>query len=341
MATRRRERKGPARSNTAGRGARHDIIVIGASAGGLDALGAVLAALPRDLRATIFIVIHLSAASPGTMPAILAKSCALPIANAREGARIVPGQVWVAPPDRHLLLERGRMRVVRGPRENRHRPAIDPLFRSAAWTYGPRVIGVILSGLLDDGAAGLWAVTSCGGLGVVQDPAGAQYPDMPRQALLQARDALCVPLREIGPRLVELVAQRAKRRRAAPAELAIENAFARRQGGIEDLDGLGQPSPFSCPACRGVLWQVDDGEAIRYRCHTGHAYTRESLGAAQDEATERALNTALRAMHERGASLRRMADQFGHHSGLRRRNLEKAEQLESSAETLRRMLARG
>ena len=160
-----------------------EIVVIGASAGGIEALSALLALLPADFPAAILVVVHISADSPGVLPSILARAGVLPVETAKDGVAILPGRVYVAPPDRHLLLEPGSIRVTRGPKENRFRPAIDPLFRSAAQAYGEQVIGVVLSGSLDDGTAGLWAIKDRGGLAIVQEPSEAAYPSMPLSAL--------------------------------------------------------------------------------------------------------------------------------------------------------------
>src|SRR3954470_2925577 len=182
----------------------HDIIVIGASAGGVETLKALVRGLPAELPAAVFVVLHVAPGGPGYLPQILAKAGPLPASFPEDGEAIANGRIYVAPPDHHLLLEPGRVRVVRGPKENRHRPAADPLFRSAAWAYGPRVIGVVLSGTLDDGAAGLWAIKSCGGVAIVQDPEDALFDEMPASALASVDADHVAPLEELPLILAEL-----------------------------------------------------------------------------------------------------------------------------------------
>jgi two-component system, chemotaxis family, protein-glutamate methylesterase/glutaminase len=341
MAARRgRARARPAPVARAREPARRDIVVIGTSAGGIDAIRMLLAGLPADLPAAVFVVVHIDAKSPGLLPRIFGRAGRLPVEHARDGAPVRPGRVYVAPPDRHVLLEADGMRVVRGPTENRHRPAIDPLFRSAAWAFGPRVIGVVLTGLLDDGAAGLWAVKTCGGLAVVQDPADAAFPDMPRNALAHVRADRTLPLAAIAPALVELTATPASAAPAAvPERVEIETRFAKADAAMPEMDALGQPSTFACPACHGALWELQEGTLRRYRCHTGHAFGPESLAAALDDETERALTESLRALHEQGRLLRRLAERYPNTPELAERNLERARDVDRSAETIRRLLA--
>ena len=188
------------------------------------------------------------------------------------------GRIHVAPPDNHLLVERDLVRVIRGPRENRHRPAIDPLFRSAAWSYGPRVVGVVLTGNLDDGTAGLWAIKSCGGTTVVQEPEDAQHPDMPMSALMHNRIDHRLPLREIPALLVRLVQEQVDGALPTPpAGLKDEIEFTKMNRDLRDSQRLGALSPFTCPSCRGALWELEEGGHLRYRCHTGHAFSNASL----------------------------------------------------------------
>jgi two-component system, chemotaxis family, protein-glutamate methylesterase/glutaminase len=339
MASRRQARGARARP---GRKSTHDIIVIGASAGGVEATRQLVHELPADLPAAVFIVLHLGPSSPGLFPEILSRSSALRVAAARDGAPIRPGNIYVAPADHHLLLERGRVRVTHGPKENRHRPAIDPLFRSAAWHYGPRVVGVVLTGMLDDGTAGLWSVKVCGGVAIVQDPADALFPDMPANAARYVHVDYSLPLDRIAAQLAELAHRPAGAKPRAPAAIQLETQFASQEGGIQDMGKLGQPSAFTCPTCKGALWELQHGGALRYRCHTGHAFGAESLLDAQNDDTDSALNIALRSMQERTASLRHIADRHGPaHARMRDRYLDKARELERSAETLRKLLARG
>lgn len=182
-----------------------DMVVIGASAGGTQALGELVSQLPADFAAAIFVVSHIPSYSPSALPVILARSGNLPATFGVEGDPILPGQIYVAPPDHHMMVELDKIRVVRGPKENRFRPSIDPLFRSAAYAFGPRVIGVILTGMLDDGTAGLWLIKDRGGIAIVQEPEEALCPSMPRCALSQVRVDYRLPLSEIAETLVRLI----------------------------------------------------------------------------------------------------------------------------------------
>ncbi|PPQ40475.1 two-component system, chemotaxis family, response regulator CheB [Rhodoblastus acidophilus] len=286
------------------------VIAIGASAGGIEALRVVLAALPRALPAAVLIVQHLSPQSPGFLPKILERGSTMPVASPVDGEKMRPGRVYVAPPDRHLLVEDGGVaRLSSGPRENRFRPAVDPLFRSAALAFGPRVIGVVLTGFLDDGAAGLQAIKLCGGLAVVQDPSEAWAASMPASALAHVDVDVCLPLREIGPRLIELAQQPAG---AAPggerSALIAEAAFA---GGhpppLEEALALGEPTLLTCPECGGGLMRLRGAAPTRYRCHTGHAFTERALFANLAENTESAVWSAIRALREQAMLARRPA----------------------------------
>src|SRR3982750_898698 len=185
----------------------HDVIVIGAAAGGLTALKMLFDRLPVDLPASLFIALHVHADSPALLPVILEKAGKMKVVTATEGARFRHGFAYVAPPDRHLMLDRNGIRLSVGPKENGHRPAVDPLFRSAAIAYGPRVVGMILSGMLDDGAAGLRAVKACRGTTLVQDPVEALYPGMPRNALAYGQVDYCKPVEKLASMLIKLAAE--------------------------------------------------------------------------------------------------------------------------------------
>jgi two-component system chemotaxis response regulator CheB len=320
-----------------------DIVVVGASAGGVTALRQLAASLPADYGGALCIVMHISPDARSELPAILAKAGALPAVHAEDGMAIEAGRLHVAPPDCHLLVERGALRVVRGPRENRHRPAIDPLFRSAAWTYGPRTVGVVLTGRLDDGTGGLWAIKSCGGTTIVQDPDTAEYPEMPANAMALNTIDHCVALDAIAPLLVRLAAEPA----AAPAPNAAVAAAveaevepARLQGRLDAMNRIGALSPFTCPSCRGALWEIDEAGHLRYRCHTGHAFSHASLLADQGRAVEEAVYTALRAVVEKAAGLRRLAERWPDRiPGISRDYEERARELDETAEVLRGLLA--
>ena len=322
--------------------AHRDIIVIGASHGGLEALRTVLAGLPRELPAAVFVVQHVAASSPRMLASIIGEASALPTFIPEDRTAIEPGRVYVPEPDRHILLERGYVRIVRGPKENRHRPAIDPLFRSAAWAYGPRVIGVVLSGELDDGTAGLWAIRTCGGKTIVQDPAGAVGQGMPRNALLHNDVDHCVSLGEIAPLLARLVSEDMEINGATepPETVRTEVDFAAMKGHMADMDRLGQVSSYTCPTCRGALWELTSEDMLRYRCHTGHAFSAESLVAEQSNGVEEALYSALRVVEEKAAVLRRLGDEMDStRSAMLDTYHERATDLDATAKVIRGLLA--
>jgi two-component system chemotaxis response regulator CheB len=291
-----------------------DIIVVGASVGGLDALRTIVGALPQDFPAAVFIVLHTAPEAPGVLADILDRAGALPSAFATDGEHIQPGRIYVAPPDRHLVIEPNRVRITRGPKENRFRPAVDPLFRSAAEVYGPRVVGVILTGYLDDGTAGLWAVKRLGGTAVVQDPRDALAPSMPASAMRQVRVDHCVSVEEIAPLLISLTTATLEEEGGyeVPKELEIEVKIAKEQTALDaGVLKLGEPSNFACPECHGVLLQLREEKRIRFRCHTGHAYSVDSLLAEITEGVEDSLWNAIRSVEESVLLLRHMAEHLG------------------------------
>lgn len=287
----------PGRSRT---GMPAALVVIGASAGGRQALCALLAQLGADFPAPILIVQHMAAtASIEVMARVLGDSGVLPCLVATDGAVPRPGHVYLAPPDHHLMLAGAHMRLTRGARENRARPAIDPLFRSAAVAYGNRVIAVVLSGYLDDGTAGMAAVHRCGGVCIVQDPSDADYPDMPQHAIDSGWVDRRAPIAQMGPLLAELAARKRGRAKPAPRDVAIESRIAERVlSDLPSVEALGTLVPFNCPGCGGVLWEVAESGSLRYRCHTGHAYTAAALLVEQTEKMEETLWVALRMFEE-------------------------------------------
>lgn len=286
----------------------HDIIVIGASAGGVETLAQVAQDLPADLAAAVFIVLHVPAHGVSALPSILSRRGPLPAVHPADGEPIQSGRIYIAPPDHHLLVKHGHVRVTRGPAENGHRPAVDPLFRSAARYYGPRVIGVVLSGTLDDGTAGLQAVKQRGGLAVVQDPDEALFSGMPRSAVENVSVDQILPLAEIGPALARLAHTPAPPQTTAPEEMEIEVDVAEMEMQAIETPRAGDASGFTCPNCHGVLWEVQEGDLIRFRCRVGHAFSPDSLIAEQSEALEEALWTAMRALEESAALADRLAE---------------------------------
>jgi two-component system chemotaxis response regulator CheB len=287
------------------------VIVLGASSGGIEALRTLVAALPADLPAAVCVVVHVAPNAPGILADILSRAGQLPATQAQSGMAVEHGHIYVARPDHHLLLQPGRLRLSKGPKENRSRPAIDPLFRSAAQIYGPAAIGVILTGNLDDGTAGLWTIKQLGGIAVVQDPADALYPSMPTHALHHVSVDYVKPLHEIGPLLAHLVARPIDERASLPAtprSLDIEMNIAHGQNAVDaGVETLGEPSPFACPECHGVLMRMKEGAPLRFRCHTGHAYSVGNLGAAINNGIEDAIWNAARALEEKSLLLEEMA----------------------------------
>ena len=273
----------------------HDIIVIGTSAGGLKALGAIVGTLPTDIDAAIFIVQHLAADKPSILPKILADVGSLPASHPSDGELIQKGRIYVAPPDYHLLVNQGSMRVVRGPQENRFRPAIDALFRSAARAYGTRVVGVVLTGYLDDGTVGLQAVKKRGGVAIVQDPKEAEYPSMAKSALRYVKVDHCLPLAEIPHLLVRLSNQPVAEEEAYPVseEIEVESKIAEQQMNtqefLENVEAIGTRTTYSCPECNGSIWQIGKSEPLRFRCHIGHSFTADIFLSEQTQNIENAL----------------------------------------------------
>ncbi len=324
----------------------HDIVVIGASAGGVEALLAVVRELPRDLPAALFVVLHIPPDGGSVLPRILSHAGLLPAVHPEDGDPIERGMIYVAPPDNHLLIERGRVRVVRGPRENRCRPAVDPLFRSAARAYGPRVVGVVLSGMLDDGAAGLAAIHARGGIGVVQDPEDALFPGMPTSAIRYNDPTYVLPVAEIGSLLARLVHESARdaEKDVVPEVMGKETELAEfDMGAINEPDKLGKPSGFGCPECGGVLWEIQEGLLPRYRCRVGHAYSAENLLSEQSVHLEAALWAAMRGLEEKAALVRRLADRARNsgHGMLASRYAEQERDARQHATVIRELILRG
>jgi two-component system, chemotaxis family, protein-glutamate methylesterase/glutaminase len=283
---------------------RRDLVVIGASAGGVEALRAIAAALPADLPAAVLVVLHLPAAGQSVLDGILGRAGKLPSVKATHGARLEPGVITVGQPDHHLLVHGKSIRVTRGPRINGHRPAIDPLFRSAATWAGPRAVGVVLSGALDDGSIGLAAIARAGGAAIVQSPEDALYPSMPQSALAAVPTARSVSVAEIPGAISAALAEEVEVV-GRPGDPMTGEPFEPSPTG-ETIDGA--PSGFTCPECNGALWELRPGTPPRYQCHVGHAYTQSTLLAGQSERLEEALWAAYRALKENAALALRLAE---------------------------------
>ena len=293
---------------------RHDIVVIGASSGGVEALMGLAGGLPGDLPAAVFVVLHLSEESPSGLPEILDRSGPLEVVRAQDGERVEKGRVYVAPPGYHMLLEDERVRVTRGPKENRHRPAVDSLFRSAAVAYGPRVVGAVLTGADGDGTAGLLAVKRRGGVAVVQDPEDALFAGMPESALEHVDVDYRLPLAKIAPLLArlsceEVSAEKEGAQHTVPEDMEFESKVAGLDpaGAVGSDYQIGELSHYTCPDCSGPLYEIRDGKLLRYRCRVGHAYTAEGVLEEKAEALENALYMALDALEESAAMSRTLA----------------------------------
>lgn len=286
-----------------------DVIVIGASAGGIEALRDVLSGLPPDLEAAVLVVVHMPPDGGQALQRILARATSLKVGLATEGQPILAGTIYVCRGDQHLLAGAGHIHVRRGPRENGHRPAVDALFRSAAAYYGPRTIGVVLSGSLNDGTAGLYTIRSMGGLAVVQDPEEALYDGMPASAIESVGADHVSRAADMGALLGRLSADQVPST-GVPVEPHVQKEVLIVEGEIVGSgdDHPGRPSPWPCPDCSGVLWEIEDGPILRFRCRVGHAWAAETLLEQQAEGVEGALWMALRALEDRATLSRRLAE---------------------------------
>src|SRR5215203_2630267 len=318
-------------------------VVVGASAGGIDALSRLAAGLPADFPAPVCVVLHTSAQSPGVLDGILNRAGKLPAHAVKGGERPQPGHIYVAPPDHHLVVEPNRLRLTKGPRENRFRPAIDPLFRSAAQVYGPAAVGVVLTGNLDDGAAGLWAIKQLGGVAIVQDPADAAFPSMPQSAINHVQVDHVVPLQGMASLLERVVSTPPNEGGVVvPDRIEIEVKIAKEENpGDAGVEHLGPPSPYACPECHGVLLQMEEKGRVRFRCHTGHAYSTDSLLAAINDAIEESLWNTVRAIDEGARYLRHLADHLPPQElGRAERFADEAARARRESETVRQIATR-
>lgn len=293
--------------------AKRECIVIGGSAGAIETLVNVIRELPADLPAAVLVVVHVPAQAVSRLPAILDRAGPLPAAHALHGEAVVQGRVYIAPPDWHMLVHDGAIELTHGPRENHSRPSIDPLFRSAARAYASGVVGVILSGALYDGAAGLASITSRGGVAIVQDPAEAPFPSMPNAALKLAEVDLVLPAMRIGEELRRLVSEEVDNREGVAMidddermTQVIALDFAKQAGDQRPHE----PTMFTCPDCGGVLWQVESGPRARFRCHVGHAYVPEALLGQKSEELEAALWSCIRLLREKATLTRQTATRY-------------------------------
>jgi two-component system chemotaxis response regulator CheB len=310
------------------------LVVIGASLGGVAALPDLLSGLPKDFPCPVLVVLHIDA-HRSELPRLLSAQCAMPAMHAVDGEMLQSGRIYVAPPDQHMMVDGPVVVLTRAAKEHHARPAIDPLFRSAALSRGANVIGVVLTGMLSDGSFGLQAIKEAGGMTLVQNPDEAVEPAMPLAALRTVDIDHCLPLNELAGKLIELVAAPRPlhpwvQRRQTEIEQAV---FLRKGDSVENLTAIAVPSPYVCPDCKGGLWSLKDVDPPRFRCHTGHAYGLDTLEHSQSEATDEALWTATRAVQEKmmlmeelAASRRQLGDQA------------QADQIERDLQTIKQLL---
>ena len=323
---------------------RRDIVVIGGSAGAIEPVSELVRNLPADFPAAIFLVIHFPGGVTSALPRILSRAGVLPAHHARNEEPIHPGHIYVAPPDCHLFVEDGIVRLTRGPKENGHRPAIDPLFRSAAHHYQSRVIGVLVSGNLNDGTAGLLTIKQRGGVTIVQSPESALHTGMPRSAIDHVQVDHIVPVEAMPDLLIRLTSQDAPTTEVRAMETHDERGLGLDEVALSDRKTQpGIPSTMSCPECHGTLWEHREGELIGFRCRVGHAFTEEALLSIQAEQLEAALWTALCALEEHSALSRRLALRAGKrgHSHSASAFTEQAMDAEHHASTIRSVLSTG
>jgi two-component system chemotaxis response regulator CheB len=292
------------------------VVVVGASAGGVAALEQLVSGIPSDFAAPVLIVLHIAAGQKPLLPRILSTAGPLPVIEAVSGERLRGGQIYVAPADYHLLVTPDHVAVTRGPKENDFRPSVDVLFRSAAYHFGTRTIGVVLSGLVSDGSSGLYAIKRLGGIAVVQDPAQALYDSMPLSALGRVDIDYALPAGEIGRLLAGLLEEP-----LAPEPLDAAHYRAELKYDL-DVSASGaslapavasarEPSMYTCPECGGVLHTIEEGRTQRFRCHTGHGYTKEALLEDCTRSVESSLWEAVRRLHETTVLLNETAEELG------------------------------
>lgn len=288
------------------------VVVVGASAGGIEALSAFFRSTPADLPAAFLVVQHLSPNYRSSLPEILSRQTSMRVERAMDGEKIKAHRVYVAPADHHLLIEGDTLLVKRGPKENRFRPSVDALFRSAAYSYGPRVIGVVLSGALDDGTSGLWTIKRRNGTTMIQDPAEAEFDSMPASALEQVEIDHCLKVEDMGALLKKLIARPIRKEKVISGEddqLRMEISIAAEGDAFKKgVMTIGKLTPYTCPECHGVLVEITDGKLKRYRCHTGHGYSSSALLSEIVEKVEQSYWSAMRSLEEAAMLLKNWGD---------------------------------
>jgi len=312
----------------------HDIVVVGASAGGIEALKELVGALPVDLPAAVFVVLHLPAGATSVLPDILSRAGPLPAEHVRDGVEITRGRIFVVPPDCHIQITDGTAQALGGPKENGHRPAIDPLFRSAAHAVGPRAVGVVLSGTLDDGTLGMRAIKAHGGVGLVQDPESALHRGMPESAIAYGfPDRIGTP-KELAEWIVELANDDVENEDLEGAVTAMnhEQEVAKQ---TDENPHAGDTTGLTCPECGGAIWRQDEADVVSFRCRVGHKYTAETFALEQGRTVEAAVWASLRLIEERVVLMRQLAKRFKEQPRTSGNFTEKADDLERHAVALR------
>jgi two-component system chemotaxis response regulator CheB len=318
--------------------ANRDILAIGTSAGGVDALIFLAARLQRNLPASVLLTIHLPQHSRSSLDEVLTRAGPLPAVFAKDGDVLRKSHIYIAPPDRHLIVDGDRISLGEGPRENNARPAVDPMLRSAAVCCGSRTIGVVLTGSLGDGASGLWTIHQSGGITVVQDPKDAAFAEMPMTALNRAKPDHVVRLKDMPALLASLAQEPAGEAKALPRSIQYEVEIARTgRSDMEHMDKFGRRSVLTCPDCGGVMWEIDEEDLSRFRCHVGHTYTAELMSLALDDNLRRALASAVRALEERTALAQKLYHQAKNsgHRLLAETWAEKMKEFEREADIIR------
>jgi two-component system chemotaxis response regulator CheB len=318
--------------------ANRDILAIGTSAGGVQALTFLARQFQPEFPASVLVTIHLPSEIRSSLDEVLSRAGPLPAQFAGDGDVLNRGRIYVAPPNRHLIVDGYRLALGEGARENNARPAIDPMLRSAAVCCGARTVGVVLTGTMGDGASGLWAVRRAGGISVVQDPEDAEFSEMPLSALQRGQPDHVVRLAGMPALLNDLVRQQTGAVKLVPRSLKFEVDIARGgHGTMDEMDSIGRRSVLACPDCGGVMWEIDEGELSRFRCHVGHAYTAEMMSLALDENLRRALARAERALEERAALARKLNKQALHagHMSLAETWAERVREIEREMDIIR------
>ena len=276
-------------------------------------LEALVKSLPKDFPGSVFVVMHTPPFSPSKLPQILSRAGHLEAVHPKEKEKIEKGKIYVAPPDRHLLIEEDCVVVRKGPKENRFRPSIDALFRSAAYVYRTRVIGIILTGALDDGTSGLWTIKRLGGMAICQDPEEATFPEMPKSVQEYVETDYTCGVAEMGDLLSRLVSERVEKKHEVPEEdlkrVALEVQIATADNAFEKgIMDVGDLAPFTCPSCHGALVRLKEDKRVRFRCHTGHSFSASSLLAGISESVEETLWQAMRGLEETTMLLQHMGE---------------------------------